>query len=106
MITKDGFSGLLRVGETGLRKAIHRLTENPFISRKQAGRSVASEAIENDRSLAKLCHSSLNPALRGLDQNGAGVASVFVRTGILQNPAVALGSQSSTTPSSLTRLLD
>jgi len=105
MITKDGFAGTPRIGGPVLNGAVYRLSKNPFIGRKLPGGSVRSQAIESGNPLVKpTCHSS-TPVLTGMDRDSAGVASVFVRTGILQNPSVALGSQSAATPSSLERLL-
>lgn len=105
MITKDGFAGTPRTGEVVLNGAVYRLSKNPFIGRKHPGGSVRSQAIEIGNPLEKPNSPSSTPALTGMDRDSAGVASVFVRTGILQNPSVALGSQSAATPSSLERLL-
>lgn len=107
MITKDGIVGVSRHGAGGLVGALGSLSKNPFLKAKAVDSQRSNPVAWRGENISELRRGgSLASTPSKMDQAAAGAASVFVRTGILQNPNAALGAQATQSGKSLARLLD
>lgn len=106
-IPTDVFSGRSQARFSALPAAVEKLSKNPFLNPYLAANW---KNPWRDNFLVSCSqthpHSKGNVVESCKDHKAAGKTAVVVRTGILQNPAVAMGSQSHQSSISVARLLE
>jgi hypothetical protein len=107
MNTTDGINGFSRFGNNALVGALGKLSKNPLLNSRSMPSPFPTEGtIPGDHLAVSVRRKNPSPIPKEIEEKEAGAFSVFVRTGILQNPKIALDAQATIFRDSLLRLLD